>query len=46
MYLQNFFSRRYKMSSRVSPSLPFRNFLILVLTIFRRRNLDLVLGLS
>jgi len=30
------------MSPRVNPSLPFRNFLISVLTIFWRRNLDLV----
>ena len=32
----------YKISLQVSPGLLFRNFLILVLTIFWRKNLDLV----
>ena len=35
-------SKYYKMSLQVSPGLPFRNFLILVLTIFQCKNLDLV----
>jgi len=40
--LLNSFSRRYRISSRVNPGLPFRNFLILVLTIFQRKSLGLV----
>ena len=40
--LLNSFSRRYRMSLRVNPSLPFRNFLTLVSTIFRRKSLGLV----
>ena len=42
IYSRNSFNRRYKISLQVSPSLPFRNFSILVLTIFQRRDLDLV----
>jgi len=42
IYLLNSFSRRYRISSRVNPGLPFRNFSTLVLTIFRYKSLGLV----
>jgi len=42
IYLLNSFSRRYRISSRVNPSLPFRNFFILVSTIFQYKSLGLV----